>query len=280
MVADVGVALGEQAQHFAVTDRLDSPQTRGAQRGDGGRPGVVGIVLVRVACGQQPRSGCERGGHVDDGLARRDELLGEQIAESAGRLDRPRTRRERFRPRHQLLDLAATGAHLLSVELFLAPAYRYRGVRRLVRINTDHHCHGSSGVSCDGPRRALLLQVRRARSSFEPHRGEIPAGRSSFDSQTGDRSGSAGTSRATPQGPLDATDHPQRMPEVSSRHFGDARADLSAARYETRVLVGAALLRPRPIGRTQSSRLARRSVRATLGRSDRAPTPEHVTRPM
>jgi hypothetical protein len=35
-----------------------------------------------------------------------------------------------------------------------------------------------------GPRRALLLTVGRARSSFEPHRGEIPTGRSSFESQT------------------------------------------------------------------------------------------------
>src|SRR5258708_6509627 len=32
----------------------------------------------------------------------------------------------------------------------------------------------------------------------------------------------AGTSRATPPGPQDATDQPQRLPKVSSRHFGDA----------------------------------------------------------
>src|SRR5471030_2828047 len=32
----------------------------------------------------------------------------------------------------------------------------------------------------------------------------------------------AGTSRATPPGPRDATDQPQRLPKVSSRHFGDA----------------------------------------------------------
>ena len=32
----------------------------------------------------------------------------------------------------------------------------------------------------------------------------------------------AGTLRATPQGPLNATDHPQRLQAVSSRHFGAA----------------------------------------------------------
>src|SRR5215204_5754430 len=47
----------------------------------------------------------------------------------------------------------------------------------------------TSEVSCRvEPRRALLLRVDRARSSFEPHRGEIPARRSSLESQANNAS--------------------------------------------------------------------------------------------
>src|SRR5437016_4276354 len=88
---------------------------------------------------------------------------------------------------------------------------------------------------------------RRAHSSFEPHRGETLAGRSSIGGQPANNA-SGRHFLSDPARTRDATDQPQRLPEVSSRHFGDARADLSAARYGTRVLVGATLLRPRPIG--------------------------------
>ena len=65
----------------------------------------------------------------------------EEIAETARRLDRPRPRLVRLRPRHQLLDLPAAGPHLLTVEFSLATADSNRGVRRLVRVNPDDHCH-------------------------------------------------------------------------------------------------------------------------------------------
>jgi len=45
--------------------------------------------------------------NVDDVLAGVDELLGEQIAEPTGRLDRPQARLERLRPRQQLGHLSA-----------------------------------------------------------------------------------------------------------------------------------------------------------------------------
>src|SRR5918995_6208869 len=43
----------------------------------------------------------------------------------------------------------------------------------------------------------------------------------------------AGTSRASPQGPLNATDQPQRLPGVSSRHLGDAPRPAGSAHYGT-----------------------------------------------
>ena len=63
---------------------------RRAQRGDGDRAGVVGVVLVGVTGSQQTHPGGQLRLHVDDTLAGGDELLGEQIAEPAGALDRPR----------------------------------------------------------------------------------------------------------------------------------------------------------------------------------------------
>ena len=104
--------------------------------------GVVGVVLVRPARGQQPCPRRQRGGHVNDGLARGDQLLGEQITESAGRLDCPGSSLEWPSPRHELVDLGATGSHLLAVELFLSAVDDDGRVGRLVRVDADDHWHG------------------------------------------------------------------------------------------------------------------------------------------
>ncbi len=195
-------------------------QRRCPQRGHRHRQRVVGVVLVRSSRAQHPDPRRQRGRHVDDVLARRDELLGQQIAEPAGRLDRPRPLLERLRPRQQLRHLAnAWLAPCTTPSSSSLAADRHRGVRRLVRVDTNDHCHeflrglvgwDRGGHSC--------FRIVRARSSFEPHRGEIPTRRSSFESQPAHRP-AAGTSRATPPGPRDATDQPQRPPAFSSRHF-------------------------------------------------------------
>ena len=70
----------------------------GAQRGDRDRQGVVGVVLVRPSRAQHPHPRRQRGRHIDDALAGGDELLGQQIAEPAGGLDRPRPRRRTAPP--------------------------------------------------------------------------------------------------------------------------------------------------------------------------------------
>jgi hypothetical protein len=57
---------------------------------------------------------------------------------------------------------------------------------------------------------------------------------------------------------------------VPERHFGDVRADVSAARYGTRVLVGSALLRRVPIGRSGAMGLsASHATRRAASRTDR-----------
>src|ERR687891_2570723 len=56
----------------------------------------------------------------------------------------------------------------------------------------------------------------------------------------------AGTSRASPQGPLNATDQPQRLPGVSSRHIGDTRT-LCAPTGGARPVISAAAPRLLPL---------------------------------
>ena len=61
-----------------------------------------------------------------------DELLGQQVAETAGGLDRPRPLRERLRPPQQPLELIAGRLGLHATERFVCASTADRGVRRLV----------------------------------------------------------------------------------------------------------------------------------------------------
>jgi hypothetical protein len=70
-----------------------------------------------------------------------DQLLRKQVAKPARGLDRPRPLLERLSPRQQLHHLPARGAHFHHSELALVVANRDRRVRRLVRIDTNDHCH-------------------------------------------------------------------------------------------------------------------------------------------
>jgi hypothetical protein len=83
VVADVGVALGQEAEHLGVVGGGNGSKSRCAQGSDGHRQGVVGVVLVRSPRRQHPDPGRQRRRHVDHVLARRHQLLGEQVAEPA-----------------------------------------------------------------------------------------------------------------------------------------------------------------------------------------------------
>jgi hypothetical protein len=139
MVADVDVAFRQQAQHLGVLRGDDLTQRRRPQRGDRDRQGVVGIVLVRPPRAQHTDPRRERRRHVQDGLARSDQLLGQQVAEPAGGLDRPRSLTQRFGPPQQLWHLLAGRPDPGPCELSFAAVDRHRGVRRLVWVDADDH---------------------------------------------------------------------------------------------------------------------------------------------
>jgi hypothetical protein len=171
----IGVALGQQPQHPSVIRSSHRRETRRAQRRDRHREGVVGIVLVGAARTQDPHPGRQRRRHVQHVLAGGHELLGQQIPESAGRLDRPRPLFEGRRPLEQLVELATTRPHLQLRKLCFVAVDHDRGVRPLVGIDTDHHLHCVLLDRVDGPWWALLITVVCVRTSFEPHLGETPA---------------------------------------------------------------------------------------------------------
>ena len=63
----------------------------GAECCDRDRAGVIGVVLLRLPRPQHAHSRRTNWWDVDNRFAGRDELLGEQVAESVGGLDRPRS---------------------------------------------------------------------------------------------------------------------------------------------------------------------------------------------
>ena len=136
----------------------------------------LGSFLFDDPRGQDSHPSGQRGGHVDDDLAGGHQFLGQEVAQTAGRLHSPGPNLEWCRPRKQLVNLASSGAYLHASEFLLLGADGHRGVRRLVGIDADHHAQClAPWFGWLGPRRALLLSDRCARTSFEPHprRGPI-----------------------------------------------------------------------------------------------------------
>ena len=82
----------------------------------------------------------KRRGDVDDLLAGGEELLGQQVAEPAGGLDRPDpiAAIEALGPLQQLGHLLAGRTHEPLVEHPLRGVDRDRGVGPLVRVDADH----------------------------------------------------------------------------------------------------------------------------------------------
>ncbi len=104
------VAVGEHAHHRGVLVGGHRSQPAVAQPGDGGGEGVVGVVLGGLGRAEQPYPRRQRGWDVDDVLAGRNQLLGQQTSEAGGGLDRPGPLdAERLGPRQQPLGLAPVG---------------------------------------------------------------------------------------------------------------------------------------------------------------------------
>jgi hypothetical protein len=149
LVADVDVALGQQAHHLGVIGAHHlgvigahhGTQLGSSQGSDGDRERVVGVVLVRPSTAQHPDACCERGGHIGHALAGRHQLLRQQVAEPASALDRPRALPEQFGPRQQMGHLLAGRSHPGPGDLDLVAVDGNRCVRRLVRVDADDHGH-------------------------------------------------------------------------------------------------------------------------------------------
>ena len=120
----------------------DGPQAAVTKPGDGGREGVVGIVLGRSRRSQQTHPGSQGGWHVDDLFAGADQLLSEQPAETGGGLDRPHPVAVKWlSPRQQTIGLMPIGAQRESCQLSFVAINRDDGVSRLVGIDSDRDGH-------------------------------------------------------------------------------------------------------------------------------------------
>ncbi len=181
--AQVTVPFGPHLQHRRVIIGHGLPDTRRAQRRDGHRPGVIRVVLVRVAGGQQPHPRAELRLDIQHPLSCGQELLGQQVTQAAGALDRPGPLRPGRSPGQQLLRLAALARTRSSPSGFFGSADHHRRVRGLVRIDPDHHCrHGrtsylDTATEARGRARLIPKELAGARASFEPRHGEAPASR-------------------------------------------------------------------------------------------------------
>ena len=112
---------------------------------------------------------------------------GKQIAETTRGLDGPRSFPELARPAEQLLDLTARRAHFDLTELLFMRIDRDRGVRSLVRIDSD------LTFTMPSSRSRLLDRVEVGTpdsggscscTSFEPHPNRPWPARTSFESQS------------------------------------------------------------------------------------------------
>jgi hypothetical protein len=104
------------------------PQSGVAQRDDRGCPSVVGVGLVGAAGVEEPDPGRQGRGDINHGLAGGNELLGEQRAELAGRLDGPRAGFEVGGEAEQPLPLAPVGDDPKLADNGLATVQYRRGV--------------------------------------------------------------------------------------------------------------------------------------------------------
>ena len=183
----LAVAAGPDPQHGRVVIGGHLMAGGRAQRGHGDRAGVILVVLVRRPARQQPDPGAELGLHVEDLLAGRDELLGQHVAQAARALDRPGPVRPAGGPFQQPDGLPGRGPYRQLAQRHLGRVDRYRRVRRLVRVHSDHHrCHQQpfrwlvqvtgSNKGMTEPRRACLISGRQAVGPFSSHATAGPGG--------------------------------------------------------------------------------------------------------
>ena len=176
-----------------------------AQRCDRDRAGIVGVVLLRTPGAQRahPRGAHRR--HIDHRFAGRDQLLGEQVAETLGGLDRPdAVVAEAVSPLTEQDGLGRTGTDADLVDDGLELVDRNRGVGRLVRVDPDRDGgHGQVPFSRRGGTEVGTPDSSRTvRASFEPHHGN---GHRPADSSLESQPAGGRHIESQPTGTIDAT---------------------------------------------------------------------------
>jgi hypothetical protein len=157
-------------------------------------------------------------------------------------------------------DYRVVDPHLLSGQLVLNTAHRDGGVGRLARVDSDVHLHeGLQWDSLVGDRgEHSYFRIGYARSSLEPHRGEIPTG-ARFVRKPDPTYTSGQAIREQPERDLQTLRNDRkRPPAFSSKHVDDAGVGVYDARS------GAVCLRPRPFWCWSPVYLAR--ARGVVGR--------------
>jgi hypothetical protein len=155
-LGELVTAVGQEPQHSAVVLGSDPAQARLAL-GDPRHAGSVDRVgLAAVASSEQAGPGRQRRRHVQDRLPVRDELLRQEMAETAGALHGPDPFGPALGPAQKPLEHRLGRDHADLTEQATVLVERDGGMRRLVGIDPDgdHGQPPSGDRDQRSPRRA------------------------------------------------------------------------------------------------------------------------------
>ena len=181
MAAEVDIALGQDPEHLGVVSHLDVAQARSPKGRHRDRVSIVGVVLVGTTGREYSNARGKGGRDVEHLFTPCHELLGQQVAHPAGRLDGPPPLLEGLGPAHELFDLTTGGTHLDAGDLAFSLVDGHRRVRCLVGVDPDHHLHEYL-LGCCEPRGHSCLRMFVLDPLLSHSVGEAPMGRSSNES--------------------------------------------------------------------------------------------------
>ena len=201
----VAMPLGPHLQHRRMIIRGDRPPDRGAQRRDGHGPGIVRVALARPAVRQQPDPRPELRLEIDDALASRQQLLGQQMPLPGRALHRPGPLRPARSPPRQLRRLAtlvrtrSLPSWVSAASIATAVCDPLCGSIPMITAATNGPFPPHAGIR--RPRRAPLISDRPGvRTAFEPRRDRTR------------QTGNSLTSQAAARGRQSRTEPARRVP--------------------------------------------------------------------
>jgi hypothetical protein len=169
----ITVPFGPRLQHAGVAVSGHLLPGRRPQRRHRHRQGIVGVALAGVPGVQQPHPGSQLGLPIQHALTGGDQLLGQQVPQPPGALHRPGPLRPGPRPGDQLPSLVRAGPDPQRAQRLPGRAHRPRGMRALMRVDPDHHCHQRTPIvtrRLDRPQRACLIpDLRWALAPLSSH---------------------------------------------------------------------------------------------------------------